>query len=205
MSTTRFSPALPIVALAGNKEAATEAAFDALNKGLACIIGHGDKRTLTDTLQALAACKGTQGKLVRGMTQAAYDEAMQSVNAGKGLADKGAALAKAMTDRYAADYITGLETAADARAEKSAERKIAKEKETAKATREAEKTAQAAASAAQPLTIARAAAFLQAACMAGSDEAFSAVIELAERFCKVVDETPAPVTALAQAMQAAVH
>lgn len=207
MTTVKFSPALAIVALAGSKEAAHEAAFDSLNKGLLCIIGHGDKRTLMDTLVALGACKGEQGKRVRSMVDAAYTAALQSANMGKGLADKGAALAQAMCDRYARDYITAVEAASEARTGKTAERKLAKEKEVAKAAREAKTSA----AEFVPLTIARAAACLQAACMSDSDEAFAAVIDLAKRFCdfNVADEaTITPVASVAAAvamLQDALH
>ena len=166
MSKAQFAPALSIIALAGSKEAGIEAAFNALHKGVACIIGHGDKRTLTDTLQALTQCKGTQAKRVTSCVQAAYDAGMLQKLAGKGEADKGAARADAITQKAADAYAADCETAASTRAEKAAVTKAAKEK----AGKEAEKTAKAAEHA-QRLTLGDAVAFLCAALASGSVDA----------------------------------
>jgi hypothetical protein len=178
MSKAQFAPALSILALAGSKDAAVEAAFNALQFGLLQIIAHGNSRTLTDTLEALAECKGAQGKRVRECVQAAYDAGMLQKLAGKGEADKGMARADALTQAAALAYGVACDTAAEARTEKASATKAAKEK----AQKAADKAIRAASAPAKPLTVADALAFLNAACASGDDAALSGIEAMVNRY-----------------------
>jgi hypothetical protein len=183
MSNVKFSPSLAILALAGNAAARIECAFDALLAGITAIVGHGDKRTLSDTMAALAGLKGAQARMVEAFTQRAYDAACLKINAHKG--DKAGALAcaEALTTAAANEYETACTAAAEKRATTAAANKAAK----AKAAKAIEKAAKAIEKPTlRPLTIADCAAFLNAACAAQDDAALSAVEALAEAFLEAV-------------------
>jgi len=187
MSKAQFAPSAVILALAGDKAAGVQAAFDALQFGLLQIIAHGNNRTLSDTLEGLAVIRGAQGKRVLACVQEAYTEAMNQKNAGKGTPDKGAALAATLTEAARLAYDAECTSDAAARKVKAEATKAAKEK----AAKEAAKALRTAAHASKPLTVADALAFIGAACAADDAAALAGVEALVNQYFEVKEATPA--------------
>jgi hypothetical protein len=72
----QFTPILSILALAGSKEAAHEAAVEALTRATFNLVKHGNATPITDTLTALETVKGSNVARVRLMVDTAHGMAM---------------------------------------------------------------------------------------------------------------------------------
>lgn len=182
MANAKFSPSLSILALAGSTEAAKEAAFADLLRGVTSFLAHGSRNLIEDTRTALTEVKGQRAKRVASMVDSAYAAAVASFEA-NGRQRETADSAAAVIVRAAIDAYDAAETAADAaRKAKAAESKAATEKAAkaaAKALRDAAKGVEPAKAA---VTLADAIAMVRTACAAGDDSALDAVKELVELY-----------------------
>lgn len=207
MDTKTRTPSMSVIALAtGKREALFEAAAEALTHAAVQAIGHGNTRTLDDTLSMLQeVASGARGKLVLAMVEQIGAACKLARPEGEALA-RGAdrkltaaslallqGFAEHVVTRAAENYHAEDESATEARKEKSAAAKVVKAKAERDAARVIASTAKAAF---PPVTVAQAIERLRAALTAGNDEAFDALCKMTDEFTTLsVEGQPAELTA----------
>lgn len=189
MKASACNPILALVALAGGKEAAIEAAFSGLERAVEKFLLHGTKNILEDTVQALKETKGKKAREIEGIFLGAYASAQRSWETIKKTAPETVApRARAVVAAAAAELQRLEDIAAAAKAAKKAAKAQALAAEQAQAAEQAKAAEQAlAAEQAQEDPLQAALTFLRRAAAGGSDAALDGIVELAREFLEAVE------------------